>query len=114
MVQYFINDGLQWLCSYQTSYTILVLGDNEHLHYSNLPPETSTRVAGLKRKYINHKWKQIKWPSKEQRKNLVSTIFPERAYKVNIIVDSEGQGKNKSIQCPIKQNYTLLQPAYFA
>lgn len=113
MVQYFRNDGLQWLCSYQTSHIILVVGDNEHVYYSNLPPETSARVACLKRKYINHKWKQIKWPSKEQRKNLVSIIFTERAYKVNTIVDSEGQGKNKSIQFPIKQNYTLLQHTYF-
>ena len=37
----------------------------------------------------------------------------ERAYKVNTIVDSEGQGKNKSIQFPIKQNYTSLQHTHF-
>lgn len=43
----------------------------------------------------------------------MSIIFTERAYKVNTIVDSEGQGKNKSIQFPIKQNYTSLQHTHF-
>lgn len=43
------------------------------------------------------------------KKNLASIIFIERAYKVNITVDPEGQGKNKSIQFPTIQSYTLLQ-----
>lgn len=33
----------------------LGLKDNEHLSYSNLPPETATRVVYLERKQIPHK-----------------------------------------------------------
>lgn len=36
----------------------------------------------------------------QAKKDLASIIFTEEAQKVNIIVDSEGQGDNKLIQFP--------------
>lgn len=42
------------------------------------------------------------------KKNLSSIIFAEGTHKVPIIVDSVGQGKNKSIHFATLQNYILL------
>lgn len=109
MVQYFRNDGLQWLCSYQTSHTILALGDNELLYYSNLPPETETcllrhqRELHVLRKYLNHKWKQIKWPSKKNKKNLVS-LFSQKEHTRSIqLLTLKGRAKTNQYNFPLNR-----------
>lgn len=49
----------------------------------------------------------------ETKNNLAPIIFPEGVYKVNITVDSEGKGKNKSIPFPYIQNCIFYNMCFF-